>query len=141
MALTTDDKVAIQELLARRNQGADFADPDAWAATWATDGVLELPEGTVLNMPNGPTMDPRIAGRDNLRAFVASLLPQLDGSRHWINSIVIDGDGESAHSICYFSLVNVETGGTPVHTGIYYDTHIKIDGEWLTQHRRVTFDL
>ncbi len=54
MTLLGDDKAAIQELLARRSQAADFADADAWAATWTADGVLELPEGTVLNVPGVP---------------------------------------------------------------------------------------
>lgn len=140
MTLSGDDKTAIQELLARRNQAADFADADAWAATWTADGVLELPEGTVLNVPGGSEMDARIEGRENLRAFVAALLPQLKGSRHWINSVVINGDGDVAQSTCYFSLLNVAEGGLPAHTGVYYDSVRKVDGEWKTRHRRVTFD-
>jgi hypothetical protein len=47
---------------------ATIADPDATAALFTDDGVIELPYLTSIGLP------PRIAGPDEIRAFLVGLL-------------------------------------------------------------------
>ena len=41
MPLSVEDRLAIQELIARYNHAIDGGDPDGWAATFAPDGTFE----------------------------------------------------------------------------------------------------
>ena len=80
--LSTDDVVAIQQLVARYNFAVDGGDPDAFAGTFTPDGEFGA-GGQVMR------------GHDELRAFVvgrAGIAPR----RHLVSSIVVDGDGDRA---------------------------------------------
>ncbi|SCF27557.1 nuclear transport factor 2 family protein [Micromonospora mirobrigensis] len=50
---------------------ATIADPDATAALFADDGVIELPYVSSIGRP------PRIAGPDEIRAFIVGLLEMV----------------------------------------------------------------
>ncbi|MGC5311416.1 nuclear transport factor 2 family protein [Micromonospora zamorensis] len=50
---------------------ATIADPDATAALFADDGVIELPYLASIGLP------PRIAGPDEIRAFIVGLLKMV----------------------------------------------------------------
>jgi hypothetical protein len=142
MSLSVEDKVEIQESLARRAHASDYPDPDVWVATFSDDGVIEMPSGAVLDLPGGATeMQTVIRGSEELRTFLDGYLPSNPGLRHWLNNIVIDGDGDTATARCFFNLIDTGRGAASVVTGRYINTMKKIDGTWKTTHQKVEMDL
>ena len=121
MPLTTDDRLAIQDLVARYNHAIDGADPEGWAATFASDGTFES-RGEVHT------------GADALVAFARGFQQRLPGARHWNNNLLIDGDGDQATTRCYLMLWRE---GAPVSEGMYVDTLKRIDGQWRFTSRKV----
>ena len=73
------------------------------------------------------------AGRDQLRQFAADVFRQLPDARHWVNNVVIEGDGAAATLSCYLDVRRVERGVRTVLTGVYCDTLRKV-GRWLEVH-------
>ena len=84
MALSTEDRLAILDLIGRYSQALDLPDKDAYAALWIEDGVFEY--GT----------QETVRGRAALRARFANAPPEGVLIRHWTTNLVIEGDGESA---------------------------------------------
>ncbi|MEX2373109.1 MAG: nuclear transport factor 2 family protein [Dehalococcoidia bacterium] len=124
MALNTDDRIAIQDLLARYNHAIDGGDAVAWAATFTSDGTFES---------GGRTHE----GTEALTAFAGQFAERMAGSRHWNNNLVIEGDGDAATMHCYLILVrNKEV----VTTARYEDTLRRVDGAWRFASRRVVPD-
>ena len=120
MPLTADDRLDILDLLARYNHAIDDADTDAWLACWTDDGVYEFPP------------DRRHAGREELRAAAETRAADASrpASRHWLNSIVIEGDGDAARVTCYLALVRPEMPPRINHTGRYDLEARKVGGQW-----------
>ena len=111
MPLTTDDRLAIQDLIARYNHAIDGGDPEGWAATFAPDGTFE-----------------------SLVAFARGFQQRLPGARHWNNNLLIDGDGDHATTRCYLMLWRE---CAPVSEGMYVDTLKRINGQWRFTSRKV----
>lgn len=124
MPLTVEDRLAIQELLARYNHAIDGGDPEGWAATFAPDGTFES-RGEVHT------------GTEQLATFARGFQQRLPGARHWNNNLVIDGDGEQATTTCYLQLWRE---GQLASEGRYVDTLRKIDGQWRFTSRKVVRD-
>ena len=108
----------------RYNHAIDFGRFDEWADTFTEDGRFEGPMGSP-------------AGRDQLRQFAADVCRQLPDARHWVNNVVIEGDGAATTLSCYLDVRRVEGGARTVLTGVYCDTLRKVDGGWKFTHRRV----
>ena len=126
MPLTTADRLEILNLAARYNHAFDSQQSDAWADTFTPDGIFESSNG-------------RAVGREELRLYNAN----REGAttrRHWIDNIVIEGDGDTAQLRCYLWLIDITKGGAPVTTGAYNDDLTRIDGVWKFTHRRVSRD-
>ena len=87
MPLTLEDRLDITELVGRYDQAIDFRDAAGYADTFIEDGVFQI------------IGQPEIKGREKLMRMIERLGPQ--GSRHWVNNMVIDGDGDSARMTCY----------------------------------------
>ena len=124
MPLSVEDRLAIQELIARYNHAIDGGDPDGWAATFAPDGTFES-RGEVH------------AGTEQLATFARGFQQRLPGARHWNNNLVIDGDGDLATTTCYLQLWRE---GQLASEGRYVDTLRKIDGQWRFASRKVVRD-
>ena len=124
MPLSVEDRLAIQELLARYNHAIDGGDPEGWAATFAPDGTFES-RGEVHT------------GTEQLATFARGFQQRLPGARHWNNNLVIDGDGEQATTTCYLQLWRE---GQLASEGRYVDTLRKIDGQWRFTSRKVVRD-
>lgn len=124
MPLSVEDRLAIQELIARYNHAIDGGDPDGWAATFAPDGTFES-RGEVH------------AGTEQLATFARGFQQRLPGARHWNNNLVIDGDGDQATTTCYLQLWRE---GQLASEGRYVDTLRKIDGQWRFASRKVVRD-
>ncbi|MEX2031233.1 MAG: nuclear transport factor 2 family protein [Dehalococcoidia bacterium] len=124
MPLTTDDRLAIQDLAARYNTAIDSGNGDAWAATFTPDGTFES---------GGRTHQ----GTDALATFANGFAERMAGARHWNNNLVIEGDGDQATLGCYLLLMK---GGQVLTSARYEDTLRRVDGAWRFASRRVIPD-
>ena len=125
MALTLEDREAIRDLVARQNLAYDRREPEATAAMFTEDGVLELLGGELV-----------FRGRAAIRGYMARLLDVTgDDYRHWTNSLAIDGDGSEASAECYVAAFGMRDGALRL-AGRYRDRLRKVGGAWLFAHRR-----
>lgn len=125
MSLTTDDITAIGQLVARHYHAYDRRDPEAFADTFTEDGVLVLGQ--------------RHEGREQLRAWARTLDEQHGRRyRHWVNNLVIEGEGDEATLACYLAMFDLEGDGRVALLGSYDDELRRVDGEWKFTIRRFT---
>lgn len=92
-ALTAEDRLEIQELIARYNRAVDGGDAQGWVETFTADGVFA---SLLVGVHSG---------RDELRAFaddfVAGSYDAWSGGQHWIGSIIIEGSRSKAEVFSY----------------------------------------
>jgi uncharacterized protein (TIGR02246 family) len=128
MGLSTDDVVAIQQLVARYNFAVDGGDPDAFAGTFTPDGEFGA-GGQVMR------------GHDELRAFVvgrAGIAPR----RHLVSSILVDGEGDRASLRAYLQVVAMgDDGALQVAVqGTYDDELVRTADGWRFSRRSFSPD-
>lgn len=123
MPLTVEDRVEMMELVARYNQAIDSGDAEGYAATFTEDGVFQI------------AGQPEVRGREQLIDMVQRLGPR--NSRHWVNNIVIDGDGDSATMKCYLAVLRDRQ---ITSTGKYVNILVRVDGSWKFLRRDYTGD-
>lgn len=122
VGLSVEDRLAIEELVARYNHATDYGDADARAATFTEDGVF--------------TSGDRVrTGREEVRQS-----PHHPGWQHWTGNYVIKGAGDEATLTCYLTLYGVSKPRHMRITGVYRDVLRKVDGEWLFASRTFTAD-
>lgn len=123
----------IRDLVAAYAHCADSGRFDEMAALFASDGVLETPDGREHR------------GRDPIRAFLTATKVQLAATaagtpfiRHHVSNLRILVSGpEAATGAAYFFVIT-ERG--PDHWGRYRDRYRCVDGQWYFAHRRVRLD-
>ena len=135
------DRAEIEDLMARYLFAIDYADWDAYVATFAEDGKLEFAGG-------------KYRGRDAIRAAVTRFAEGIgrfyhteDGKpailRHVVlqSAIRVEGDRAFARTL-WVEMANHGPGDTmKMGTyGIYEDDFEKIDGRWLIARRNVLND-
>jgi ketosteroid isomerase-like protein len=129
LALTIDDQLAIQQLYARYNHAIDSGNAEGWAACFTPDGVFNSGQG-------------EFKGTEALKGFVQGFSQQLK-ARHWVNNLLVDGDGATADGTCYLQLLRLTGDGKPAQlliTAIYVDTLAKTGGDWKFTSRTVKPD-
>ena len=130
MSLSTEDQLAIQQLYAHYNHALDSGQGDAWAATFAPEGVFSSGNGT-------------FTGTEQLAGFANGFAKQLK-ARHWTNNLVLDAAGEGAKGSCYLILLRLTPGEKPpaniMATAIYNDELVKVGSDWRFARRTVTAD-
>jgi hypothetical protein len=135
-----DDRAAIEDLQARYMFALDFQDPQAYAATFAEDGVLDYGAG-------------KIRGREAIAAFVAESRTSAEAARaadksglrpargrHNITNIVLDIDGDRATGAAYWFHMgndNPERAAQLDSFGHYEDELVKVNGKWLFSLRKI----
>ena len=125
MTLTLEDREAIRDLFARQNLAYDRREPEATAAMFTEDGVLEL-TGSGL----------AFRGREAIRGYMVRLLDVTgDDYRHWTNSLAIDGGGDEASVECYVAVFGMRDGALRL-AGRYHDRLRRVGGAWLFAYRR-----
>lgn len=130
-ALTAEDRLEIQELVARYNRAVDGGDADGWVETFTYDGVFQsLLVGTHR-------------GREELRAFaedfVAGSYDAWSGGQHWIGSVIIDGDRSKATVFSYHIMfVPVEREVRGVLMAAHEDEAVLTPDGWRFSLRRLT---
>ena len=130
MPLTVNDRLEILDLIARYNHAIDVDDGEAWADTFAEDAEFAGSYG------------PPIKGRAALLEFGGNGIARRGRVRHWTNSPVIEGDGDTATIRQYLLLLLLTEEGTKLgHTGVYHDELRRIDDAWKFVRRTVTGDM
>ena len=126
--MSTDDIVAIQQLVARYNMAIDDGVGDEFASTFTDDGELVIPETT-------------ISGRDALTGFGGSAKERPIRIRHWVNSqeVTVSGDQATARSNLMVLRVGGE-GPAMLLTGRYADELRRTDAGWRFTRRVFTPD-
>jgi uncharacterized protein (TIGR02246 family) len=135
-----EDRAKIEDLQARYLFALDFRDPEAYAATFTEDGVLDYGAGKIRGREAIAAM---VAGmRDSAaeqRAADTSGLRPAAG-RHNIANIVIEVDGDRATATAYWFHMgndNPERAAQLNSFGHYEDELVKVDGEWLFSLRKI----
>lgn len=125
MALTTDDRLAIEEVLHRYCHCIDRHLWDEFPTLFTDDAKLDF----------GKTMGVH-EGRDGIAAFAGMLKSAGLFMRHYNTNFVMRGDGERAHVHSYVLAFTGAPGNVTPTTGFYEDELLKVDGRWLLRARR-----
>lgn len=121
-----EDRLAIRELLETYADAVTRCDAAAWGATWAEDAQWSLPDYPEI----GTT-----CGRDAIVAMWVEAMKAYHGIMFeaWPGSIEVDGDTARVRS--YTAEVYDQGDRTLRDRGVYEDTCVKIDGQWLFSRR------
>jgi SnoaL-like domain len=129
-----EDRAEIEDLMARYLFALDFFDADAYAETFAKDGVLDWAMGTV-------------EGREAIRAEAAGMkesMARVFGQdtllRHFVTNIAITVEGDRASTrAAWFEAYNNGPNGSPAmgSFGHYEDELARIEGRWLFKRRKI----
>ena len=105
MTITTDDRIAIHELVARTYIGLDNEDAAGFASTFADDGVFVAPYGEF----EGPAA---------VRSFIESHIAagKEDGVRHFLTNHLIEEHEEGARFRFYIIKMNIAIGPVAIAT-------------------------
>ncbi|MGI9625070.1 MAG: nuclear transport factor 2 family protein [Acidimicrobiales bacterium] len=127
--MSTDDIIAIQQLLARANTAVDAGDGAAYAACFTADGVLDAGEAG------------RFSGTEEIAAAGGSFATAIPGLRHWVNNHAIDVDGDRATATVYVVVVLAGAPPTLSGSGIYRDHMVRTDHGWLFESRMPVMEI
>lgn len=139
-----DDRAAIIDLQGRYLLAMDFHDPEAYAAVFAEDGVLDWAGGVIEGRQ--AIYEFMASGRyDPTRDATPATDPTTDedwpaASRHYISNQVIEIEGNTARAITYWTQLNNNADRGTLTWGLfgtYEDELEKIDGEWRFTRRAI----
>lgn len=135
-----EDRALIEDLQARYLFALDFRDPDAYAATFTEDGVLDYGAGQIRGREAIAAMvaDMREGDAEARAADDSGLRPAA--GRHNITNIVIEIDGDRATGTAYWFHMgndNPDRAAQLNSFGHYEDELVKVDGEWLFSLRKI----
>ena len=122
---TTDDELAIRNLVARYADAVNRRDEALWRSTWAADG-----EWLILGyQPHG---------RDEVVALWRELMGAFSFVLQLIHSGNVDIGDDRATGRWYMSEVWKRADGTAGLTvGVYQDFYAHAEGEWRFSRRRI----
>ncbi|HLB29929.1 MAG TPA: nuclear transport factor 2 family protein [Gammaproteobacteria bacterium] len=136
-----EDRAAIENLMARYLFALDFQDPEAYAATFTEDGIMNYASGVARGRQELQNVVKTMAER--MREMQPADKPGQRSipARHNIMNIVIDIKGDRATSRSYWTNVGADSEGKArVNSfGHYEDELVKRNGEWLFT-KRVVFN-
>ncbi|MGI9011350.1 MAG: nuclear transport factor 2 family protein [Nitrososphaeraceae archaeon] len=129
--ITVEDKIIIQELIAKHNIALDNKNIDEWTNTWTDDGVWSTPFGEAK-------------GKTELKNMINQVTNEFaSGKRHLSTNIIIE-DAPNNTALAQSYLIVTEAKKTPelVASGTYIDTLKKdANGKWKFVQRRLEIDL
>ena len=134
MALSAEDRFAIQDLYTRYNTSVDAVDGDTWASCFTEDGSYVPASGSARGQA--------LTGRAELAAFGNDLSRRFTHpSRHWTTNLVLEEAGETVKATCYGLLLDVsEPTPRPTSSIVYHDELVRTDDGWRFHTRRPTRD-
>ncbi len=125
MQLTAENRMAIQDMLARGAYAYDERDMKALEAGFATEAVMSM------RIAGGDLIGP-FEGREAIMGLMLGAMEQqTDVRRHVIANSFFDTEGEHPIVTSVLTLLATEDGkASLLATGIYRDTVIEVDGAW-----------
>jgi ketosteroid isomerase-like protein len=132
MVSTLEDKLAIEELIARYNHSIDANDMVTWLDCWTEDAVFD-------------GIGKYLVGKAAIAAFAKNYardyLSVMPGCRHFTVNITSRIEGEQATSRSYLQLWSTGAKGAQIaFTGVYTDKLVKQGGEWRFAGRKMVHD-
>ena len=125
MRLTVEDRLDIQDLMARYSRAIDFGCWEELPGFFTEDCTLDF--GKVMGSHRG---------RDGVHGFAKILTGTGLTMRHYVTNCIIDGDGERATAVTYVLAFTGSIGSLVPTTGRYEDELRKVGGHWLLHVRR-----
>lgn len=134
--MSSDDRLAIHELMGRAAYALDERDLEMLAASFAGDAVMSV--RIAGGEPLGP-FDGREAIMDLMKD---SMGQQTDQRRHVMSNLFIDDDDpERPRVTSYLTLFGTENGEVRlICTGIYHDEVRRENGRWVLAKRHLDLD-
>lgn len=128
-----EDKLAIEELIARYNQSLDSGDYPKWVACWADDAILD-------------GIGKLLKGKAQIQAFADqyedSTRSKINALKHYTINILSKVEGDAATSSSYLQLVNTTDKGVKIiFTGRYEDDLRRVNGQWRFARRKLHQDI
>lgn len=134
---TAQEKADIETLAGHYIFAIDWRDPEAYAATFAPDGVLNYGGGQAVGREEIAAVIQGLRERELANAPEGEETQGGAYNQHFVTNMVIDvaEDGQSATELAYWFAVS---GAEPRLSsfGHYMDELVKIDGEWFYASRR-----
>ena len=124
-ALTTEDRLAIQELMALYSRAIDFGRWEEMPEFFTDDCTLDF--GALMGQHRG---------KDGVRGFAGTLSNLGLTMRHYVTNCIITGDSEKAEATTYVLAFTGQPGKLQSTTGRYEDQLRKVNGRWLLHVRR-----
>jgi len=129
--ITIEDKINIQELIAKYNVALDNKNIDEWTNTWTDDGVWSTPFGEAK-------------GKTELKNMINQVTNEFaSGKRHLSTNIIIeDAPNNMASAKSYLIVTEAKKTPEVVASGTYSDILKKNNsGEWKFFQRKLDIDL
>jgi uncharacterized protein (TIGR02246 family) len=135
-----EDRAKIEDLQARYLFALDFRDPDAYAATFTEDGVLDYGAGKIQGRAAIREMVARMRANDERQRTEDTSGLRPAAGRHNIANVVLEIDGDRARGTAYWfhmGNANSERRAQLNSFGHYEDELVRVDGEWLFSLRKI----
>ena len=113
------DRQAIADLVARYADAVCRRDGEAWGATWADDGLWQLPGA------------PEVRGRDNLVAFWNQAMAGFPFVAQLVHNGTTELSGDTATGRWYITEhLKTADGGGMFNIGVYQDRFVRTADGW-----------
>ena len=129
--ITLDDKVIIQELIAKHNIDLDNKNIEGWTSTWTDDGIWITTFGEAK-------------GKTELKNMITQVTNEFaSGKRHLSTNIIIDSaPNNMANAQSYQIVTEAKRNPEVVASGTYSDTLKKdANDKWKFVQRKLDIDL
>lgn len=136
MSLSSEEKLAIHELLSRSAYALDERAAEPLAATFAQQGSFSL------RIAGGDLIGP-FEGREGIMELMTGAwAEQTDLRRHVVSNIFFDGEEQgNPVAVSNLTLFATEDGEIQLLTaGVYRDVVTRIDGSWVILRRHLELD-
>lgn len=134
-----DDRAQIEELESQYMYALDWLDPDAYAATFTEDGVLDWAFGRAEGRE---AIRQEVMGmREHFGRLRAAQEPERPARlRHFLTNSTFRIEGDRAFGRAYWFEINNDIRGRWPYVGGYghYEDELrKVEGEWLFTLRKI----
>ena len=124
---TTEDQLALKNLMATYVDAVNRRDGETWATTWAPDARWNL-------------MGTDVVGRDNIVALWQQMMASFEFAVMMPSSCLFEINGNEASGHWYLQEFTRDLEGNSASIlSRYLDTYQKRDGQWLYQSREYGF--
>lgn len=135
MKLSTEDKLAIHELLSRSAYAFDEQQLDMLEACFTEDAVFSI------RIAGGDMVGPFTGREDIMNLYRSSLESQTDVRRHVVSNIFFESEDGDPVVISNLTLMATENGEIKLLTaGIYRDTVRSTADGWRLLNRHLDLD-